>query len=262
MGGVNLHCINCGHKQSEGKYCAACGTALGNEVIGSRLTRNNSIGKTDTRPNETVEKVKMASKMYWSYLLNYLKNPSDVLNQEEKEFVNGIVNIVIMAVLVGLSFFILLKRVALSFLVIPYEPHFFSTMSGSLLFILITTAIVICSLLLTLKFLGPVQSFKRIVCIYGTQLIPSTFLVLIAFILLLLKAYTFGNFLLSFALLFAFLIVPLYILIRLLKQEVEILDPHYCVAVYVVIFGIAFSILFILLGDFVTGSMMGRFNLF
>ena len=140
--------------------------------------------------------------MYWSYLLNYLKNPSDVLNQEEKEFVNGIVNIVIMAVLVGLSFFVLLKRSALSFLVSPYEPHFLSTLGSSLLFIFITTVIVICSLLLTLKFLGPVQSFKRIVSIYGTQLIPSTFLVFIAFILLLLKAYTFGNFLLSFALLY------------------------------------------------------------
>ena len=82
MGGVNLHCINCGHKQSEGKYCAACGTALGNDVIGAELTRSKPIGKSDTQSNEYVEKVKMVSKMYWSYLLNYLKNPSDVLKQE------------------------------------------------------------------------------------------------------------------------------------------------------------------------------------
>lgn len=257
-----MHCINCGHKQSEGKYCAACGTALSNDVIGAELTRSKPIGKSDTGPNEYVEKVKMASKMYWSYLLNYLKNPSDILNQEEKEFVNGIVNIVIMAVLVGLSFFVLLKRSALSFLVSPYEPHFLSTLGSSLLFIFITTVIVIFSLLLTLKFLGPVQSFKRIVSIYGTQLIPSAFLVFIAFILLLLKAYTFGNFLLSFALLYAFLIVPLYVLIRLLKQEVEMLDPHYCIAVYVVIVGVAYSIFLILLGDILTGSMMSRLNFF
>ena len=59
MGRVNLHCINCGHKQSEGKYCAACGTALSNEVIGAELTRSKPIGKSDTGPNEYVEKVKM-----------------------------------------------------------------------------------------------------------------------------------------------------------------------------------------------------------
>lgn len=135
-------------------------------------------------------------------------------------------------------------------------------MSNSLLLILFITALVIGSLLLTTKFLGPDQTFKNIVGIYSTHLIPSTFLVVIALVLILLKAYVFGNLLLSFALIIAFFIVPLYILIKLLPQEESALDPLYCVIVYIVIFGIAFSIFLSVVGDTIMGDVMSRSNFF
>ena len=135
-----------------------------------------------------------------------------------------------------------MKRVPLSFFEASYEPSFTSVIGSSLLFVFISTAIIIGSLFLTIKFLGSEHSFKSITGIYGTHLIPSTFLVLISFILLLLKAYTYSNFLLSFALLFSFFIIPLYILIKLLTKEEGGIDPLYCVLAYIVIFGIAFSI--------------------
>ncbi|MER2090333.1 MAG: hypothetical protein ABS920_11395, partial [Sporosarcina sp.] len=175
--------------------------------------------KPNIQPNETIEKVKAATRLYWGYFVTYLKSPSEVIEQEEKDAMNGIVTIVIMAIFIGLSFFTLMKRMAFSFLVYSYEPSFFSDIGSSILFIFIITAIIIGSLFLTLKFLGPDQSLAGLVGIYGTHLIPSTFLALIALLLLVIKAYVFGNFLLSFALLLAFLVVPLFVLTKLVRSE-------------------------------------------
>jgi len=227
--------------------------ALGDNLIEVEQTRSRAAGKPGLQSNESIEKVRNASKMYWDYFLNYLKHPSLVLKQGEKEFMKGIINIVFMAFLIGLVLFTFMKRVPLSFLYASYESSFTSVIGSSLLFVFISTAIIIGSLFLTIKFLGSEYSFKSIAGIYGTHLIPSTFLVLISFILLLLKAYTYSNFLLSFALLFAFIIIPLYILIKLLTEEEGNIDPLYCVLAYIVIFGISFSI-YLYLSD---GSLIG-----
>ncbi|NYF23765.1 hypothetical protein [Sporosarcina sp. JAI121] len=218
--------------------------------------------KPNIQPNETIEKIKVAARLYWDYFVTYLKSPSNVIEREEKNAMNGIVTIVIMAIFIGLSFFTLLKRMAFSFLAYSYEPSFFSVIGSSILSIFIITAIVIGSLFLTVKFLGPDHSLTSLVGIYGTHLIPSTFLALIALLLLVIKAYVFGNFLLSFALLLAFLVVPLFILTKLVKQEALTLDPLYCVIVYVVIFGIAFSIFLMFLGDSMTGGIISQLDAF
>ena len=253
-----MHCINCGYEQSEGKFCAICGVALGDNLIELVQTRSRVSGQYDQRSSEYIEKVKNASKMYWNYFLNYLKNPSLALKQGEKEFLNGIINIVTLAFIIGLFLFTFMKRVTSSFLEASYELSFTAVIGSSLLFIFFSTAIIIASLFLTIKYLGSEHSFKSIAGIYGTHLIPSTVLVFISFILLLLKAYTYSNLLLSFALLFAFFIIPLYILIKLLTKEEAVIDPLYCVLAYVVIFGIAFTVyLFLLEGSFIGGMLNG-----
>lgn len=246
IGGDGLHCINCGHRQSEGKFCAICGISLGDKLIGVKRTRSRAAGKSGLQSNKYIKRIKIASEMYWNYFLTYLKHPSLVLKQGEKEFSNGIINISFMAFFVALLLFTIMKRVPLPILEASYEPSFISVVGSSLLFVFISTVIIASSLFLTTKFLGPEQSFKSIIGIYGTHLIPSTFLVLVSFILLLLKAYAYSNFLLSFALLLAFFIIPLYILIKLLTQEVGGIDPLYCVLAYIVIFGIAFTIYLVL----------------
>jgi len=228
--------------------------ALGDNL----LTRSRAAGKSDLQFSKYIDWVKNASKMYWNYFLNYLKHPSLALKQGEKEFLNGVINIVTMAFIIGLVLFTFIKRATSSFPKALYEPSFTSVMGSSLLFVFISTVIIIVSLFLTIKFLGSEHSFKSIAGIYGTHLIPSTFLIVISFILLLLKAYTYSNFLLSFALLFAFFIIPLYILIKLLTKEEAGIDPLYCILAYIVIFGIAFSIyLFLLEGSLIVDVLNG-----
>ena len=247
-----MHCVNCGHKQSEGNFCAICGMALGDNL----LTRSRAQGKSDLQSPKYIERVKSASEMYWDYFLNYLKHPSLAFKQGEKEFLKGLINIVTLAFIIGLFLFTFIKDVTSSSLEALSEPSFASVIGSTLLFVFISTAIIIASLFLTIKFLGSEHSFKSIAGIYGTLLIPSTFLVLISYILLLVKAYTYSNFLLSFALLFAFFIIPLYILIKLLAKEEEVIDPLYCVVAYIVVFGIAFSVYLLLLEGSLIGGML------
>ena len=237
-----MHCINCGHRQSEGNFCKICGVPLGDNLIGVKRTRSRAAGKSGFQSNKYIKRVELASKKYWNYFLNYLKHPSLVLKQGEKEFSNGVTTIVIMAFFVGLLLFTFMKRAPFPFLEASYEPSFISMVGSSLIIFFISTAIIVGSLFLTTKFLGPEQSVKSFIGIYGTYLIPSILLLLVAFILLLLKAYAYSNFLLSFALLFAFFIIPLYILIKLLANEKSVIDPLYCVLAYIVIFGSAFAI--------------------
>ncbi len=252
-----MYCINCGHNQGEGKFCANCGTVLGNDVAEYVQTKGRAAAKAESKQSDYFEKVKVLAKMYWGYFLNYLKHPTEVFKQGEKEFANGLTTIVMLAIFIGLAIFSLLKGTTSS-LHAAYGPSLFAAMGYSFVYVLISAAIVIGSLLLTIKFLGPDQSLRSIIGIYGTHLIPSTFLVLVALILLIIKAHVIGYLLLSFTLLFALIIVPLYMLIKLLTQEATTLDPLYSVLVYLVVFAIIYGIFLGVLGDSLLSGMMSR----
>ena len=237
-GGNDLYCIHCGHHQRAGKFCAGCGTVLGSELDGAV----EAVVLTSRRrqSNDYVGKMKVLVKQYGHYFLKYLKRPSEVCKQGEKEFTNGTVTIGLFAVFVGLAAFITVKDAALSMIA----------------YVLLSTVMVLGSLYVTTMFLGPEQPFKKLVGLYGTHLIPATFLVCIAFIFQLLNANTLGNLLLLFALLFVLSIVPLYILVKLLTPDVSVIDPLYSVVVYMVVFSILSYICLAVFGDFIAGDML------
>jgi hypothetical protein len=249
----DLYCVNCGHHQREGNFCAKCGTALGGDLGGAVQTMGRVAARAKSQPNVYVEKVKAVSKVYWRYFLDHLKYPVGVFNQGEKECIHGIVTILMMAISVGLAMFVFMKGIASPFL---DETSSLLVIGGSVVYILISAAIVLGSLYLTTVFLGPEQSIKKLLGIYGAHLIPFTILVIIALIFLLLKVNYIGNILLLFALLFAFFIVPLYILTKLLTQDDPTLDPLYSVVVYIVIFSILFAVCIAVFGDSVMGGIM------
>ncbi|MFJ7936667.1 hypothetical protein [Sporosarcina sp. NPDC096371] len=239
-----MYCIHCGHNQREGKFCAGCGNALGGVVDGTVQPVEMVGVRSRSQPNDYTKKMKKQLNLYWNYLL---KHPADAFKREEKDFINGVVTIGILAILVGLSMFTILKEV---------ETHSFSVIGNVAAYVVSSVAIVLGSLYLTTKFLGPEQSIKKLISMYAAHLIPSAFLVLIAFAFLLLKIFTFGNVLLITALLLAFFIVPLYILTKLVTQEKTIIDPYYSLVVYVVVVGIVSFICLAIFGDAVMGNIM------
>jgi hypothetical protein len=236
-----LYCINCGNHQREGQFCAKCGTALGGEVIGTRMVA------TRRQTTDYAEKLSALFKGYGQYFWKHLKQPGEVFTYGKKEFANAMGTIGMLSVFVGLAIFICMREI---------ESPSLSMIGSAMAYVLVTTLIVVGSLYVTTMFLGPEQSIKNLISLYGTHLIPSTALVVIAFLFLLLKINILGNLLLLFALLFALFIVPLYIVVKLLSLDVVTLDPLYSVAVYLIISGVISYISLAVFGDFIMEDML------
>lgn len=237
-----MYCIHCGNHQSAGQFCAKCGTALDSEVIGTR-----TIAAARRPSKDYIGKLRTIFQEYGRYFLKHLKRPGDVFTQGEKEFTHAIITIVLLSVFVGLAIFTSLNEV---------ESLSLPMFSDVTAYVLLTTIIAVGSLYVTMIFLGPEQPLKKLITIYGTHLIPSTVLFVIAFLFLLLTVNTLGNLLLLFTLLFALFIVPLYIVVKLLIVDVPTLDPMYGVVVYLFIFGIISYICIAVFGDFIMGNLL------
>ncbi|MEK5039844.1 hypothetical protein [Sporosarcina sp. FSL K6-3457] len=240
-----MYCIQCGYHQSEGKFCAKCGTALGNDLNG--IVEAIVVTSRRRQSNDYVGQMIALFKRYGHYCLKYLKRPSEVFKEGEKEFTNGTVTIGLLAVLVGLTIFTFMQDV---------ESTTLSVIASVIAYVLMSTVMVLGSLYVTTMFLGPEQSVKKLIGIYGTYLIPVACIVFIAFIFQLINVNTLGNLLLLFALLFVLSIIPLYIVIKLLTQDVSVLDPLYSVVVYMVVFSILSYICLAIFGDFIMGDML------
>lgn len=236
-----MYCIHCGNQQREGQFCAKCGTALDSEVMGTRTVAARR------QSNDYVEKLSTVVQGYGRYFWQRMKQPGEVFTQGEKEFSHAVVTIVLLSIFVALAIFTSMKEVASSSL-----PMIGDVMA----YVLLTTIIAVGSLYVTTMFLGPEQSFKKLVTLYGTNLIPSTVLVVISLLFLLLKVNAPGNILLLFALLFALLIVPLYIVVNVLTLDASTLDPLYGVVVYLIILGIISYICLAVFGDFIMGDLL------
>ena len=241
-----MYCIHCGNHQSAGQFCAKCGTALDSEVIGTRTIAARRQSK------DYVEKLSTNVQGYGRYFLKRMKRPGEVFTQGEKEFGYAVATIVLLSIFFGLAIFFSIKEVESLTLVMIGR----ATVSS-----LLTIIIAVGSLYVTTLFVGPEQSFKRLVNLYGTQLIPSTVLAAIALLFLLLNITTLGNLLLLFALLFAVCIVPLYIVVKVLTEDVSTLDPLYSVVVYLIIFGIISYICLGVFGDLIMGDLLNWMSL-
>ncbi|WP_322555688.1 hypothetical protein [Sporosarcina beigongshangi] len=197
--------------------------------------------------NGYAEKTSKMFKGYGHYLLKYLKQPSEIFIQEIKEFTYAVVTMFFLSLFVGLAIFTNMKE---------FGAPSLSTIGNAAVLVVVSTFVVVGSLYLTAILLGPEHTFKKLVTLYGTHLIPSTVLVGISLLLLLLKINSLGNLLLLFALLFALLIVPLYILVKIQTAEVAMLDPLYDIVVYIVIFGIITSICLAIFGELIQGDVL------
>ena len=251
-----MYCIHCGQRQSDGNFCAKCGTAFGSDVMGNVQTMRRGAEKVESSSNAYADKVKVASKMYGNYFLRYLKHPVEVFKQGEKEFSNAVVTLFMMAILVGLVLFTFMTGAASPSV---EESSSFAVISGASAYALISMIVVLASLFLTTMFPGPEQSIKRLIVIYGTHLLSPIILVVIALVLLLLQASTFAIILLLFAFLLAFFIVPLYMLAKLVTEESTSVDPLYSVMIYLVIVGIISTVIFMIFGDAVVGNLKNWF---
>ncbi len=263
-------CLSCSSQQEEGKFCGQCGGALvamdGREEAATlSQTNTESIGASNSIH---VENVKKHSKQYWSYVIEFIKKPSQVFSNGEQSFFNGLITILLYAIMVAISLYAFIKSITKQYLGgfgnwfeqdYNIGPSFFSTFTSVGIFILLSILIVLVSLFIIGKIFGKGYSFKELVGYYGTHLLPIVALSIISLLLILIKSYMYGNILLSVTVLLALVVVPLYIIGRLLAFQSKIIDSFYSYLLYIVLFVVLFSILSSVVVDSTIGQYLDYF---
>lgn len=248
-----MNCTNCGHERMVGNFCGKCGAPFSEQD-----SLNKDIFQKPIESNPHIENIVNKSKKYLSYLIKYLKNPSHIYKRGENEFLNGIINIALLAILIGLTFFTL----ATNNTHVLDNSGFLSIFGNLFIFSIISTGLVLLTLLLINNFFGPQHSFKSIISLYGGHLSPMILLGVTSLLLLLFKSFTYGSIMLIIVYVFPIFILPLYLISFLLLKKSNSTDPFYGFIIYIVTFSILLSIFTITLADSTMISYLNDFKYF
>lgn len=287
-------CITCGNEQEVGKFCGKCGakfeegvTPVSTSDIGPISTETSkvevnatanpdSVVQAPTRsvpaqPNEHVEKVKGQSKKFWNYFTKYIKNPSEIFATGEREFVNALISIFLFALIFSVTVYVSISGFARQamdglgeigglFMDEYQGPPFFTVFTSAFMFTLVSVALVVVALLITSKLFGPAISWKEIVSHYGTLILTSSVLAIIGLLLLIFKAFLFGNIIVILSFLLMLIVVPSFIISRLLLSQSKSVDRFYGYLLYIVLFAIIYSIYITIIADSTIGRVIDQLN--
>lgn len=275
-----MKCPNCHHEQDTGKFCGKCGavlTAHNGETVEhaahttsaftNTANTDASVYQAPNEPNQHVEKVKATSKQYWSYYLQYIKNPGSIVENTANQFVNALITLAVFALIFSLAVYKNLSLVIQPFGGMgsifgssdSYMPSFFSVLLSSIFSLGLIFVLSAGCIYLVNKFAGPDESFKNIITSFGTLMVPAVALVLAAYLLLLIESMVFGNVLLLISLSLCISVMPLYLITVLLKKSVKAFDSFYAYLSYIVLFSISFSILMSVFFDSTIGRYINEF---
>ena len=278
-----MKCENCGFEQEEGKFCGQCGSQIAatNEqmeeiVDATKGNQPEGKGKQVRGNSETMEKVKDTTKMYSTYFMKHLKRPSLIFSSREESFKYGLTNIVITTVLIALIFYMLINNFVQSTfgyydgmgigdaLTNSYAvgPSFLSVFSYTIIFALISIAIVVFILFLINHLFGTAYSIKEIVSIYGAHLTSVIVLGLVAFLLVILKSNIVGGYIWLLVISLVLSIIPVYLISSLLTRRSKSIDPVYGYLLYLISVGIAFIIIFSIIIDSRLGDFIDEMPIF
>jgi len=201
-------------------------------------------------PNIHIEKIKKKSKVYRTYFVQQLKNPSRAFEQGEKDFSNGLISIILFAIVYTVSLFLVVNRNYFGES-LGFFPFFFQIM----LLVFLLFGIAIFALFIANNFFGSPNSLKAIISFYGGQLSPVVVSVGVSFLLMLIQSFTYGQLVLVVSFVFALFILPLYLVSFLATKKAPGLDPLYGFILYILVF----VLLFLILVTVLAGTMLGTY---
>lgn len=263
-----MKCDQCGNVQNEGRFCGECGAeliSLGETEASATTTEQQlhtvSTGNTSTQ-NEIVQNVQSAAKNYWTYLLNYLKEPSQIFQTKSREYVNSIITLGLIALIFIITFYTIVRQYFMStfgefgdFISGALDASSFTLISSTFFYLALTMITPIILVFIINKYLGTEQvSFIESLSLIGTHLNGVLALLILGFLLSLLHSQTFAMLILILSLSLISLYVPLYIVSRLLIKPSKKIDAFYGYLIYIVGYGIIIYIL----GGRVLDSKLGE----
>ena len=261
-----LQCNHCGLVQDEGKFCGKCGGALVETPGKSLEVQLEQQAASKESPvtvstSEPMDKVLESSKVFWAYFMDYLKQPSRIFSRAEGEFKNGLISILIVAILITLSFYTLVNNFSyqsFGYLSGDLGVKFLPVFGNGLIFIMAAIAIIISLLFLINKLFGTGYRFKEMTSVFGAHMTPAVVMAVVTFILILLKSNTYGYVFLLITLGLILTTIPLYLISSLLTRGPKGIDPLYGYILYLISVGIAFAIFISIVLDSAIGEFIGE----
>lgn len=266
-----MRCGYCGNVQGNGHFCGNCGVRLGsvnNAPAGQTMvtSEQQAIEPEAAKVESSVQldNLKKGLQAYRSYFKQQLKSPSLSFTDQEGEFRNGVISLILYAIIFGLSFFIAINGVlqasigGITELVgeMYDELSFFSVFINVFVFIVISMGIVSLGLFLISKYFGPDHTYKKIVVHYGAHSLPAIVVGLIALGLLLIKSYVYGSFIMLAGLIYVIVISSGYVMSALLSRQPKGIDPLHGFTLYVIVVILLFAVLYKFIGDTALGNYL------
>ncbi|MFD1020432.1 Yip1 family protein [Thalassobacillus hwangdonensis] len=232
-----LVCPSCGHQQEEGKHCGVCGSEMKKETVTEEKetsTLNHEETAATSEPvkhqNDNLGKAKEASQTYGKDALALLKRPSSAFQLSKDNWITGLVTIVIFALSVTISYYILANKLfqamagifgggeALPFFEV-FIPFFFVT--------ILSVAAAIFSVFVIMKIIGSKVDFKQMVAQYGSLMVPFAALSVTGILFALMGSGQGTLLFVGVPSLFVMMIFPGYIVLEFTKEGTSKYDRIY-----------------------------------
>lgn len=211
------------------------------------------------QPNVHVERMKEQSTMFFNSFVEYLKKPSSIFNNGEREFINGIISLSIFVFIISLALFGAVNSTfgffGNSFII------FLRVFFPALIIIALIVGVVLFGIFLISMWFGPNNSLKEVIGFLGALTNPVSMLAVLALLFSFIAPALGGN-LITLSLVLAIFIVPLYIIGHLLSVKSKAVDSFYAYLIYVAGTSVAFFILMTIFTMISINSLMGGFGLF
>lgn len=253
-----MNCLKCGHhNDTDARFCESCGANIQAEngtqpkpvmykeeaaAAQAASTNTGQIGNSQAY----IEKTKTVSKLYFSYFLSALKSPVQAAANTGKEnLINGIITIVLFALLIPLMSYFALKSAFSSYGGGWFTPDisFGAVVIKPLFVLLIMLALVVLIIFGAVKLGKSSAGFLDVLARFGTFLVVPTSFFVLALLISLIGSVYFAFFLLLGLTGFS-VVIPL-IIYSYKKQSNGGLDAFYSILLSY----IAIAIVFMIIGD-------------
>lgn len=200
-----MKCSACGHGNDHARFCIKCGAALQPEV---RIEAGPAAPESPETAKDHLRQAKQASRQYFSYFAQVLRYPLQTAqNVRREQLVNGIISIVLIALLYPLLVYFMLNRVTSAF---GGHPSFGKVVVGPFFFFLIAYAFIAAVIYGVVRIWGGDAGYKDVAARFGTLLIPAVASVFVACLAVLLGIGI--TFFFSLSLIFLFVAIIMSVL--------------------------------------------------
>ena len=235
-------CSSCQHLQPDGNFCGDCGAAFSTEL--SRA----AVEIPSPSSNETFQKGKEEAVAFMNFFMQQVKTPSAHIFSTRNRLSHSVMMIVFYLLLTSASIYMTLP--------VLFKPSLLQTTFYMSTFFILVFVITLLSILSTFKLFSTSHSVAELIRIlggfYAIPVAPSS----VSILLTLLDATSFSMIIGVLGVGIAFVLIPLFVVIRVLSLDSKSIEGFNGVLFYVSCTIVGFILLSVFIADTAIGELL------